>query len=162
MAANPSIIPFLWFDGNAEEAVDLYTSVFRDSEVLTVTRYGDAGPGPPGSVLTIEFVLRGQRFVALNGGPQYRFTEAVSFQILCDTQEEMDGYWARLSDGGSEAPCGWLKDRFGLSWQVVPRALPKLLQDPDPERARRVTEALLTMEKIDLEALESAHRGDVG
>jgi predicted 3-demethylubiquinone-9 3-methyltransferase (glyoxalase superfamily) len=150
------ITPFLWFDTEGEEAAKLYTSVFPNSRILDVTRYGAAGPRPEGTVMTVSFELDGQRFVALNGGPNYTFTEAVSFQIDCETQEEVDMFWSALSEGGEEGPCGWLKDRFGLSWQVVPRALPRLLGDPDREKSQRVMQAMLKMKKIDVAELERA------
>ena len=159
------ITPFLWFDDQAEEAATLYTSLFADSRITSVARYGDAGQevtgGAPGSVMTVEFELDGQPFVALNGGPVYRFTEAISFQVHCDTQEEVDRLWDRLSEGGDESAqqCGWLKDRFGLSWQIVPTVLGRLLADPDPEKARRTTVAMLAMKKLDIAALERAHAG---
>ena len=150
------ITPCLWFDTEGEEAANLYTSVFPNSKILDVSRYGDAGPRPAGSVMTVSFELDGQEFVALNGGPEYKFSEAVSFQISCDSQEEVDEYWAKLTEGGEEGPCGWLKDRFGLSWQVVPTALPELLNDPDPARAQRVMQAMFKMTKIDIAALREA------
>jgi predicted 3-demethylubiquinone-9 3-methyltransferase (glyoxalase superfamily) len=150
------ITPFLWFDTEGEEAATLYTSLFPNSRILDVTRYGAAGPRPEGTVMTVSFELDGQRFVALNGGPNYTFTEAVSFQIDCETQDEVDLYWSTLSDGGEEGPCGWLKDRFGLSWQVVPRRLGELLADPDPECSQRVMRAMLEMKKIDIAGLERA------
>jgi predicted 3-demethylubiquinone-9 3-methyltransferase (glyoxalase superfamily) len=150
------ISPFLWFDTQAEEAAKLYTSVFPDSRILDVTRYGAAGPGPEGSVMTVSFELGGRRFVGLNGGPAYRFTEAVSFAVTCDTQEEVDRYWNALSAEGEEGPCGWLKDRFGLSWQIVPEALPRLLSDPDRDRSRRVMTAMLGMKKLQIDELERA------
>jgi predicted 3-demethylubiquinone-9 3-methyltransferase (glyoxalase superfamily) len=150
------ITPFLWFDTEGEEAATLYTSLFPNSRILDVTRYGAAGPRPEGTVMTVSFELDGQRFVALNGGPNYSFTEAVSFQIDCETQDEVDLYWSTLSDGGEEGPCGWLKDRFGLSWQVVPRRLGELLADPDPECSQRVMRAMLEMKKIDIAGLERA------
>jgi len=156
----PTITPFLWFDDQAEEAVDFYLSVFPRSKILTVARYGDAGPGPEGTVMTIEFELDGQAFIALNGGPEFTFTEAVSFSIDCKTQEEVDRYWTRLSEGGQEIQCGWLKDKYGLSWQVNPTVLGEMLADPDPERAKRAMEAMLKMKKIDIPALERAYRGD--
>ena len=124
----------LWFDNNAEEAVDLYTSIFKNSKVLEVARYGEAGPGPEGSVLTMRFQLEDQEFMALNGGPQFKFTEAISLSVDCQSQKEVDELWEKLSEGGSEDQCGWLKDKFGLSWQIVPRALPEMLGDPDPEK----------------------------
>ena len=160
------ITPFLWFDDRAEEAANLYVSIFSDlgrgdSRVTDVTRYGAAGSGaagrPEGSVMTVAFRLDGQDFVALNGGPEFRFTEAVSFVVNCETQEEVDRFWERLSEGGEQGPCGWLKDRFGLSWQVVPSALGRMLQDEEPERAERVMAAMLEMKKIDIEALRQAH-----
>jgi predicted 3-demethylubiquinone-9 3-methyltransferase (glyoxalase superfamily) len=152
----PQITPFLWFDTQAEEAARFYTSVFPNSKLGRVSHYGEAGPGEPGSVMTVEFELDGLGFVALNGGPEFRFTEAVSFQVDCDTQEEVDRYWSTLSEGGEEGPCGWLKDRFGLSWQIVPNALPRLLGDPDREKAQRVMAAMLKMRKLDIAELERA------
>jgi predicted 3-demethylubiquinone-9 3-methyltransferase (glyoxalase superfamily) len=153
-----TITPFLWFDSNAEEAAKFYTSVFKDSKILSTARYGDAGPGPKGSVMTVNFQISGQEFMALNGGPQFKFTEAVSFVVNCETQEEVDAYWSKLSAGGEEGPCGWLKDKFGLSWQVVPTALPKLLKDPDPAKAQRVMKAMLQMKKIEIKELEDAYQ----
>lgn len=153
----PEITPFLWFDTQAEEAAEFYTSVFPDSKIVEVARYGEAGPGEAGAVMTVAFELDGQRFVALNGGPQYAFTEALSFVIDCADQDEVDRYWSALTaDGGEEGPCGWLKDRFGLSWQVVPKRLPELLSDPDRERSQRVMDAMLKMSKIEVDALERA------
>jgi predicted 3-demethylubiquinone-9 3-methyltransferase (glyoxalase superfamily) len=151
------ITPFLWFDDQAEEAMNFYVSVFKNSEVLSVSRYGEAGPGPAGSVMVATFRLDGQEFMALNGGPQFRFTEAVSFLIDCASQEEVDYYWDRLSEGGETGPCGWLKDRFGLSWQVNPTVLTEMLQDEDRERANRVMQAMLKMSKIDIATLERAY-----
>jgi predicted 3-demethylubiquinone-9 3-methyltransferase (glyoxalase superfamily) len=153
-----AITPFLWFDAQAEEAAALYTSIFPRSKITNVQRYGAAGPGPEGAVMTVEFVLDGQRFTALNGGPQhFSFNESVSFVIDCADQAEVDHYWDKLTSGGGEpGPCGWLKDRYGLSWQVVPARLPQLLADPDPGRAQRATEAMLKMSKIDIAALEAA------
>lgn len=150
------ITPCLWFDTEAEEAVGFYTSVFPDARVLKVERYGDAGPRPAGSVMTVSFELAGQEFVALNGGPEYTFNEAISFQVSCDDQDEVDRYWGALSEGGEEGPCGWLKDRWGVSWQIVPTRLPQLLNDPDPQRAERAMRAMLDMRKIDIAALEEA------
>jgi predicted 3-demethylubiquinone-9 3-methyltransferase (glyoxalase superfamily) len=147
------IAPFLWFDTEAEEAAKLYTSIFPNSSILKLARYSDAGPGPAGSVMTVEFELDGVRIIALNGGPQYTFTEALSLQIDCEDQEEVNHYWTALSEGGEEGPCGWLKDRFGLSWQVVPRGLKDLVDDADPARARRAMEAMFDMKKIDLAAM---------
>ena len=150
-------IPFLWFDGQAEQAVALYTSVFPDSQVLSTSRYGPDVPGSEeGAVMTVSFRLGEQQWVALNGGPQFRFTEAVSFQIPCTDQDEVDHYWDALVDGGEPGRCGWLKDRFGLSWQVVPTALHALLGDPDPGRARRATQAMLGMQKLDVAAMTAA------
>jgi len=153
------ITTFLWFDQNAEEAANFYTSIFKNSKILSVSRYGDAGPGPKGSVMTITFQLEGQEFVALNGGPQFKFTEAISLQVNCETQAEIDEFWSKLSAGGQEVDCGWLKDKFGLSWQVTPVALFKMLEDPDPVKAKRAMEAMLQMKKMDLARLEQAYRG---
>ena len=150
------ITPFLWFDTQAEEAAHYYTSVFPNSRVTGTVRYGEAGPGPAGTVATVEFELDGQQMVALNGGPQFRFNEAVSFQISCESQEEVDRYWTALGDGGEEGPCGWLTDRYGLSWQVTPTRLTELLADPDPDVADRAMRAMLTMKKIDIAAIEEA------
>jgi predicted 3-demethylubiquinone-9 3-methyltransferase (glyoxalase superfamily) len=156
MAVKQRITTFLWFDKEAEEAAKFYTSIFRNSKIVTVARYGEAGPGPKGSVMTVAFELDGQQFTALNAGPQFKFTEAISLVVNCETQEEVDEYWRKLSEGGQESQCGWLKDRYGLSWQVVPTALPRLLQDPDPQKAKRVMEAMLQMKKIDIARLEKA------
>jgi predicted 3-demethylubiquinone-9 3-methyltransferase (glyoxalase superfamily) len=150
------ITPFLWFDTQAEEAARFYTSVFPNSKLGKISHYGEAGPGVPGSVMTVEFELDGQEFTALNGGPEFTFTEAVSFQVSCDSQDEVDHYWAALSECGAEGPCGWLKDRYGLSWQIVPTALPRLLKDADREKAQRVMAAMLRMRKIDVAELERA------
>jgi predicted 3-demethylubiquinone-9 3-methyltransferase (glyoxalase superfamily) len=153
------VVTYLWFDNQAEEAANFYTSLFEDSKVTNVTRYGDAGPGVPGSVIIVHFQLAGQEYIALNGGPQYKFTEAISLFVNCETQEEVDRLWSALTaDGGEEQPCGWLKDRYGLSWQIIPTALPGLLSDPDPAKAKRVMEAMFTMTKIDTAALEAAYR----
>ena len=152
------ITPFLWFDHQAEEAVGFYTSIFKDSKVGTVTRYGEAGPGPKGSVMTMAFELDGQGFVALNGGPQYPFTPAISFVINCESQKEVDHYWNTLSAGGQEIQCGWLRDKYGVSWQVVPTVLIDLLHDKDSARAQRVMKAMLQMKKIDIARLEEAYR----
>jgi predicted 3-demethylubiquinone-9 3-methyltransferase (glyoxalase superfamily) len=154
------ISPFLWFDTQAEEAARFYVSIFDNSRIGTVTRYGDAGPGPKGNAMTVAFELEGQQFIALNGGPHFKFSEAVSFAIDCETQEEVDRYWNALTaDGGAEQPCGWLKDKFGLSWQVNPTILGKMLDDPDPQKAKRVMEAMLKMKKIDIAALQRAYAG---
>jgi predicted 3-demethylubiquinone-9 3-methyltransferase (glyoxalase superfamily) len=151
------ITPSLWFDTEGEEAANFYTSVFKNSKVLEVTRYGEAGPRPAGTVMTVSFVLDGQEFVALNGGPDFKFNEAVSFLVNCETQEEVDEYWTRLTaDGGEPGPCGWLKDKYGLSWQIVPSALNELLSDPDPGRSQRAMKAMLQMSKIEIEALRKA------
>jgi predicted 3-demethylubiquinone-9 3-methyltransferase (glyoxalase superfamily) len=153
------INPCLWFDGAAEDAANLYVSIFPDSRVGEIARYGEAGPGPKGAVMTVQFELDGHPMLALNGGPLYRFSEAVSFQVHCETQAEVDRYWTALSEGGQGGPCGWLKDRFGLSWQVVPNALPRFLGDPDPQRVRRTAEAMFKMSKLDIAALEAAAAG---
>ena len=153
------IVPNLWFDTQAEEAATFYTSVFDDSRIVAVTHYTDAGPRPAGMVMTVEFELNGQRFVGINGGPEFTFDEAVSFQVDCETQEEIDCYWVRLSEGGEEGPCGWLKDRYGLSWQVVPTGMEELFNDPDRARATRAMEALLKMKKLDIAALRAAADG---
>jgi predicted 3-demethylubiquinone-9 3-methyltransferase (glyoxalase superfamily) len=155
----PKITPFLWFDSQAEEAANFYVSVFPNSKIVNVSRYGEAGPGPKGSVMTVGFELDGQQIIALNGGPQFKFTEAISLSVDCKTQEEVDRYWRKLSEGGSEGPCGWLKDKYGLSWQIVPSALGQLLSDPDPKKARRVMEAMLKMKKIDIAGLKKAYEG---
>jgi predicted 3-demethylubiquinone-9 3-methyltransferase (glyoxalase superfamily) len=149
----------LWFDGAAEEAANYYVSTFKDSELGQVTRYTEAGPGPAGSVITAEFTANGQRFVALNGGPQFTFTEAISFQIHCADQDEVDHYWNVLTDGGQESSCGWCKDRFGVSWQVVPTELIDMIRDPDQTKAARATRAMFTMSKLDVAALRDAHAG---
>lgn len=155
----PKTVPCLWFDGQAEQAAELYTSVFPNSQITSVARYGPGMPGEEGSAMTVSFSLDGQEYLGLNGGPQYRFTEAVSFQIPCADQDEVDHYWDRLSEGGEEGPCGWLKDRFGLSWQVVPTALPELLGDPDPARAQRAAQAMMGMKKLDIAGLRRAADG---
>ena len=156
----PTITPFLWFDNNAEEAMNFYVSIFKNSKVLTVSRYPEGSPGPAGSVMTAEFKLEGQEFVLLNGGPRFQFTEAISFVVNCETQEEVDYFWERLSEGGQKSRCGWLKDKFGLWWQVVPVALAELMADKDPEKSKRVMQSMLTMDKIDIEPLKRAHAGD--
>jgi predicted 3-demethylubiquinone-9 3-methyltransferase (glyoxalase superfamily) len=153
------ITPNLWFDTQAEEAAGFYTSVFKNSRIVSVARYPEGGPGPAGTVMTVEWELDGQRFVGINGGPQFTFDEAVSFQVDCADQEEIDYYWAALSDGGEEGPCGWLKDRFGLSWQVVPTGMDELFSDPDPTKAQRAMQAMLQMNKLDIAALRSAAEG---
>lgn len=151
------ITPCLWFDNQAEEAMHFYTSIFKNSRIGEVTRYGDAGPRPKGTVMTATFQLDGQEFIALNGGPHFKFTEAISFFVNCETQQEVDELWEKLSEGGEEVQCGWLKDKFGLSWQIVPTILGKLMNDPDPEKANRVTQAMLQMKKIDIEGLKRAY-----
>jgi predicted 3-demethylubiquinone-9 3-methyltransferase (glyoxalase superfamily) len=152
------VTPFLWFDGQAEEAAAFYVALFPGSRIVNVTRCGDAGPGPKGSAMTVSFELAGRPFIALNGGPHFKFNEAVSFSVSCSTQEEVDRYWAALTDGGQESRCGWLKDRWGLSWQVIPTALGEMLSDPDPARSRPTMEAMLQMKKIDIAALRRAAR----
>ena len=155
----PAITPFLWFDTDAEPAAEFYTSVFPNSRIVEVTHYGSAGPRPEGMVMTVSFELDGQKVVALNGGSDFRLTEAFSFAVSCETQDEVDSYWEALSQGGEQGPCGWLKDKFGLSWQIVPTALLTLLADPDSEKAQRVMAAMLDMKKIDIETLERAAEG---
>ena len=155
------ITPFLWFDSNAEEAALFYTSIFKNSEILNVSRYGDAGPGDKGAVMVVNFQLEGQQFTALNGGPQFKFSEAFSFVVNCETQKEIDEYWNKLtSGGGRESECGWLKDKFGFSWQIVPAALGKLMSG-DPKKANRVMQAVLQMKKLDIATLEEAAEGKV-
>ena len=155
------ITPFLWFDNNAEAAAQFYMSVFKNSKILSISRYGDAGPGPKGSVMVVSFQLEGQQFTALNGGPHFKFSEAFSFVVSCENQQEIDYYWNKLtSDGGQESQCGWLKDKFGFSWQIVPTALGKLMSG-DPKQANRVMHALLQMKKLDIAALEEAAEGKV-
>lgn len=151
------ITPFLWFDGKAEEAMNFYVSIFRNSEIANVVRYGEAGPGPKGMVMTGTFQLDGQEFVALNGGPQFKFTEAISFWVRCETQEEIDEMWEKLSAGGEKGRCGWLKDKYGLSRQIVPPVLGEMLQDKDPEKSKRVMMAMLQMDKIDIKTLKQAY-----
>ena len=152
----PKITPCLWFDTRGEEAATFYTSVFPNSRILEVTRYGSAGPRPEGTVMTVAFELDGQEFIALNGGPEFTFSEAISFEVECETQEEVDAYWSKLSEGGQEGPCGWLKDKFGLSRQIVPRRLTELVGDPDREKSQRVMAAMLQMQKIEIDELERA------
>jgi predicted 3-demethylubiquinone-9 3-methyltransferase (glyoxalase superfamily) len=150
----------LWFDGQAEEAARYYMSIFKDSKLGRVGRHTEAGPGPAGSVLVVEFEINGQKFIALNGGPQFTFNEAISFQIHCDDQDEVDYYWSRLSEDGEEVACGWLKDKYGVSWQVVPAVLIDMIADPDQEKARRTTEAMMAMTKFDIAALRRAYAGE--
>jgi predicted 3-demethylubiquinone-9 3-methyltransferase (glyoxalase superfamily) len=151
------ITPFLWFDGKAEEAVNFYVSIFKNSRVGTITRYGDAGPGPKGTVMIATFQLEGQDFIALNGGPQYTFTPAISLFVDCKTQEEVDDLWNKLSEGGKTDRCGWLTDKYGLSWQIIPSTLRELMGDKDPEKSKRVMKAMLQMTKIDIQGLKQAY-----
>ena len=150
------IVPFLWFDDQAEEAMNFYVGIFTNSKVISVSRYGEAGPGPKGAIMSATFELDGQRFIALNGGPLFSFSPAISFFVNCETQEEVDELWEKLSEGGKKERCGWLKDKFGVSWQIIPTALGKLLSDPDPARSKRVMQAMLQMQKIDIKGLENA------
>jgi predicted 3-demethylubiquinone-9 3-methyltransferase (glyoxalase superfamily) len=152
----PTITPFLWFDTQSEEAATFYTSVFPNSRIVEVTRYGSAGPRAEGMVMTVVFELDGQRFTALNGGPGFTFNEAISLEVSCKDQEEVDSYWSKLGEGGEEGPCGWLKDRFGVSWQIVPTLLSELIADPDREKSQRVMAAMLQMRKIEIDGLERA------
>ena len=153
------IRPNLWFDTEAEEAAQFYVSAFNNSRIVNVTRYTEAGPREAGMVMTVEFELDGQRFVGINGGPEFTFDEAVSLEIICKDQDEVDYYWERLTDGGEESQCGWLKDRYGVSWQVVPEGMDEVFSDPDPERAKRAMEAMLQMRKLDIGALRAAADG---
>ena len=150
------ITPFLWFDDKAEEAMNFYVSIFKNSKVAGIARYPEGGPGPVGSVMTAEFELDGQKFVALNAGPHFKFTEAISFVVNCETQEEVDDFWEKLSEGGEKSRCGWLKDKFGLSWQVVPTVLGELMKDKDREKSKRVMQAMLQMDKLDVATLKQA------
>lgn len=151
------ITPFLWFDGRAEEAANFYTSVFKNSKIGSVMRYGEAGPGPKGTVMSVNFELDGQEFIALNGGPQFTFSPAISFFVDCKTQEEVDELWQKLSEGGEEQQCGWLKDKYGMSWQIIPSALGKMLSNTDTEKSQRTMKAMLQMKKIDIKTLEQAY-----
>jgi predicted 3-demethylubiquinone-9 3-methyltransferase (glyoxalase superfamily) len=152
------ITPFLWFDNNAEEAINFYRSIFKNSKILSESRYGEGGPMPAGTLMSATFELEGQQFMALNAGPQFKFTEAISFFVDCKTQAEVDELWSKLTaDGGQEAPCGWLKDKFGLSWQIIPARLPELLNDPNPAKAQNVMQAMLQMKKIEIDKLEQAY-----
>jgi len=154
------ITPFLWYDNQAEEAANFYVSIFKNSKVGNTVRYGDAGPGPKGTVMIVSFQLAGQEFTALNGGPRFKFTEAISFVVNCETQEEIDHFWEKLTaDGGQESMCGWLKDKFGLSWQIVPTDLPKLMQSGDAKKSERVMQAILQMKKLDIAKLKEAYEG---
>lgn len=147
----------MWFDNQAEEAVNYYTSIFKNSKIDSISRYGESGPGPNGSVMTANFQLDGQKFIALNGGPYFAFSPAISFFVNCENQEEADWYWEKLSEGGEKEQCGWLKDKFGVTWQIVPTILGELMSDPDPERSGRVTKAMLQMTKLDIAKLKQAH-----
>ncbi|MGH9435997.1 MAG: VOC family protein [Terriglobia bacterium] len=151
------ITPFLWFDGKAEEAANFYTSIFKNSKLGSITRYGDAGPGPKGTVMIATFQLEGQEFMALNGGPQFTFSPAISFVVNCETQEEVDALWEKLSEGGEKRQCGWLKDKYGVSWQIVPTVLGEMVQDKDAGKSKRVMEAMLKMKKIDINGLKQAY-----
>ena len=155
----PKITPFLWFDTQAEEAANFYVSIFKTGKILEISRYGEGGSGPAGQVMVVAFELNGQRFEALNGGPVFKFSEAVSFRVDCEDQAEVDHFWTALSAGGETSQCGWLKDRYGLSWQVVPTALPRILSNPDPVKARRAMQAMMKMTKLDIAALEAAAEG---
>ena len=159
MASVQKITPFLWFDNQAEEATNFYVSIFKNSKINSIRHYGEAGPGPQGTVMTTSFELDGQEFMALNGGPEFKFTEAISFYVNCETQEEVDELWEKLSAGGEQGPCGWLKDRYGVSWQIVPAVLDELLGDPDPEKSQRVMKAMLQMGKLDINGLMQAYQG---
>jgi len=151
------ISPFLWFDGNAEEAANFYVSIFKNSKILNISRYADSGPGPKGSVMVVKFQLNGQEFMALNGGPAFKFTEAISFLVNCETQQEVDDLWEKLTAGGKEIQCGWLKDKYGLAWQIVPTILGELMADKDPKKAARVMRAMMQMIKIDINKLQQAY-----
>ena len=151
------ITPFLWFNENAEEAIDFYCSIFNNSKIIKKTRYTEVGPGAKGHLMTVSFELNGQEFIALNGGPMFKFTEAISFVVNCTSQEEVNDYWSKLSEGGQTSQCGWLKDKFDLSWQIVPTILPKLISDPDPDKSNRVMQAMMKMEKIIIADLQAAY-----
>jgi len=153
----PKITPFLWFDDKAEEAANFYISIFENSRILNISRYGEAGPGPKGTVMTVVFELDGQKFIALNGGPLFKFTEAISFSVNCETQAEVDALWGKLSQGAEEERCGWLKDKYGLSWQITPTILGEMLSDPNPEKSKKVMAAMLKMKKIDINGLKQAY-----
>ncbi|KUH36148.1 MULTISPECIES: VOC family protein [Streptomyces] len=153
------ITPFLWFETQAEEAAEHYTSIFEGSRIVKVDRYPEGTPMPAGTVMTVEFELAGQRYVAMNGGPEFTFNEAISLSVACEDQEEVDYFWARLGEGGEEGPCGWLKDKYGLSWQITPRVLDAMMTDPDPDKARRAAEAMMGMKKLDIQALRAAFDG---
>ena len=151
------ITPFLWFDNQAEEAAHFYVSIVKNSKIVSIARYGEAGPGPKGSIMTVVFQLDAQEFIALNGGPQFKFNEAISFVVNCETQEEVDELWEKLSEGGEKVECGWLKDKYGVSWQIVPTVLGEMLTDPDPVKSQRVMQAMLRMKKIEIEGLKRAY-----
>jgi predicted 3-demethylubiquinone-9 3-methyltransferase (glyoxalase superfamily) len=151
------ITPFLWFDGNAEEAVNFYTSILKNSRIVNMSRYGEGAPAPKGTVISATFILEGQEFIALNGGPMFTFSPAISFFVKCETQEEIDTLWEKLSAGGKKERCGWLKDKFGVSWQIIPPVLGEMLQDKDPQRAQRVMQAMMQMDKIDIQKLKQAY-----
>ena len=151
------ITPFLWFDGKAEEAANLYVSIFKNSRIVSVRRYGEAGPGPKGTVMMVTFEIEGQAFTALNGGPQFTFTPAISFFVNCETQQEVDELWEKLSEGGKPLQCGWLNDKYGVSWQIIPKALIEMLNDPDPAKASRVMKAMMQMIRIDINGLKQAY-----
>ncbi len=153
------ITPFLWFDSQAEEAANFYTSIFKNSKIVNITHYGEVGPRPKGSIMAVVFQLDGQEFIALNGGPMFKFTEAISFVVNCETQEEIDKFWEKLSEDGEKIQCGWLKDKYGMSWQIVPTILGRLMSDPDAKKSQRVMEAMLGMKKIDIEGLKKAYAG---
>jgi predicted 3-demethylubiquinone-9 3-methyltransferase (glyoxalase superfamily) len=154
------ITPFLWFDNNLEEAMNFYTSIFKNAKVGNISRYGEGAPVPAGTVMTATFEIEGQEFMGLNGGPLYKFTEAISFFVNCETQEEVDELWEKLTEGGQESQCGWLKDKFGLSWQIIPKELGQLLGDPDPKKSQRVMQAMLQMHKIDVAKLKEAYNAE--
>ncbi len=153
------ITPFLWFDGNAEDAANFYTSIFQDSRIKSVSHYGDAGPGPKGNVMVVSFEINGQEFAALNGGPQFTFTPAISFLVNCETQEEVDELWEKLSAGGRKDRCGWLQDKYGVSWQIIPTALANFMRGPDRDGSKRAMQAMLQMDKIDIQKLKQAYEG---
>jgi predicted 3-demethylubiquinone-9 3-methyltransferase (glyoxalase superfamily) len=151
------IIPFLWFDNKAEEAVNFYVSIFKNSKIVNMSRWGDGGPGPKGAVMSVTFELNGQEFMALNGGPTFKFSPAISFFVKCETQQDVDDYWEKLSAGGTKERCGWLKDKYGVSWQIIPNALGKFLQEKDPTKSKRVMNAMMQMDKIDIQGLQRAY-----
>jgi predicted 3-demethylubiquinone-9 3-methyltransferase (glyoxalase superfamily) len=159
MTGKQKITTFLWFNDNAEEAANYYISIFKSSKILNMARYGDTGPGPKGSVMTVTFQLEGQEFIALNGGPEFKFNEAISLMVNCDTQKEIDDLWSKLTAGGQEVECGWLKDKYGLFWQITPRVLMEMIQDKDTEKANRVMQTMLKMKKIEIEPLKQAYEG---